>query len=170
MKRRDAKWRSYEQVANHLLNSFAEEFGLSKVEGKQKILGLRSETPWEIEGKALVDGGKAFLIIECRRYPRNRLDQESVGGLAFRISDTGAKGGIIVSPLGLQQGAKKVAASSNIISVTLNENASSTDYVMKFMDKVRAGISLSGHVDLKSSLRVQVRRKDGTVEDLSPLK
>jgi hypothetical protein len=47
--------------------------------------------------------------------------------LAYRIIDTGADGGILVSPLGLQEGAERVAAAENIISVRLNEDCNRYD-------------------------------------------
>src|SRR5262250_1546186 len=40
-----------------------------------------------------------------------------LGGIAYRIRDSGAEGGIVVSPLGLQEGAAKVAKKENIVSV-----------------------------------------------------
>jgi hypothetical protein len=110
-------WRTYEEVATYLLNEMAEEFGLEKVEADKTVIGLRSGTKWRIEAQGIADDGDKFVIIECRRYPRSRLDQESVGGLAYRISDSGAFGGILVSPLALQEGAAKVAAAENILSV-----------------------------------------------------
>ncbi len=53
--------------------------------------------------------------------------------------DTGAFGGIIVSPLGLQEGAKKVAAAENIIEVRLDENSTAEHFVINFLGKFRAG-------------------------------
>jgi len=159
------KWETYEQVANHLLNRMADEFGLERVEGKQKIQGLRSGTEWEIEGKGVVEGQEAFLIVECRRYTTKKLSQETVGGLAFRIADTGAEGAILVTPLGLQEGAEKVATSEDIIHVLLDENSSSTEYIMKFLDKIKMG--LAGEISPKGSLSATIIKKDGTTEDRS---
>jgi hypothetical protein len=100
----------------------AHEFGLVRVEGKQKILGSSTGTEWEIEGKGVTTRDKEFVIVECRRYTTSRLKQECVGALAYRISDTGASGGILVTPIGLQEGAKMVAACENIVTVILDEN------------------------------------------------
>jgi len=94
------KWESYEEVTAYLLDQIAERFGLEKVEGKQKILGLKSGTEWEFDAKGLAEDNEIFFIVECRRYTYSRLNQENVGAFAYRISDTGASGGIIVSPLG----------------------------------------------------------------------
>ncbi len=47
----NTKWKDYEGVATYLLNEFAKEFNLDRVEGKQKIDGKRSRTTWEIDAK-----------------------------------------------------------------------------------------------------------------------
>src|SRR5882724_6794049 len=39
-------WQSYEGVARYLLDQFAAEFGLDRVEGKQNVLGKESGTSW----------------------------------------------------------------------------------------------------------------------------
>jgi Restriction endonuclease len=157
-------WRTYEEVATYLLNQMAAEFGLEKVVANQSVRGLRSGTKWTIEGKGLADGGDKFVIVECRRYPSSKLDQESVGGLAYRISDAGASGGIIVTPVGLQEGAARVAAAENITTVILDENSSSTDYIIKFLNKIKVGVS--GQLKPTGTLGRKLIHKDGSVEDL----
>ncbi len=82
-------WRSYEEVAQYLLNQFAEHFNLGRVEGKQKILG-RSGTEWEIDAKGIKDNETGFLIIECRQHNR-KINQGYVGQVAYEIQDTGAE-------------------------------------------------------------------------------
>ena len=134
-------WESYEVVARHLLGEIALELGLKLVEGEQVLTG-ESGAKWKIEGKGvLVDGDEAFVIIECRRYTTSRLKQEQVGGFANRIRDTGASGGILVSPLGLQDGAKLVADAANITSVLLDENSTSTEYLLRFLNRILAGLA-----------------------------
>lgn len=59
------------------------------------------------------------MIIECRCHTGAALNQESVVALAYRTNDTGASGGNIVSPFGLQAGEKKVAAGSQIVEIKL---------------------------------------------------
>lgn len=76
--------------------------------------------------------GEGFIIIECRMYTTSKLKQEDVGALAYRIIDTGAAGGIVVSPLGLQEGAAKVAAAENIQTVYMDEDSTTTDYFLRF--------------------------------------
>lgn len=134
-------WESYEQVAQFLLDQMAEHFGLSRVNGKQTIKGKRSDTIYEIDGKGFTKDGEGFVILECRRYTTSRQKQEDIAALCYQILDTGAKGGIIVSPLGLQEGAKRIAEAENVVSVRLDENSTTKDYVLSFLNKIFIGIT-----------------------------
>ncbi len=134
------KWKSYEEVTAYLLNKFASEFGLSHVEGKQKIQGQRSGTEWEVDAKGVREGNKGFVIIECRRYTTSKQSQGKIGELAYRIIDAGAEGGIIVSTIGLQEGAKKIAGAENIIEVLLAPDSTPFEYLLQFLNKVMAGV------------------------------
>lgn len=62
-------------------------------------------------------------------------------GQTIKILNTGAQGGIIVSPLGLQTGAKKVAEASNIESVILDAESTTTEYIMNFLNRIFIGLS-----------------------------
>jgi hypothetical protein len=128
-------WKTYEEVARYLLDRYSIEFGLMRVEEKQKIPGLNTGTEWEIDAKGITEDDGGFVIVECRKYTNSKQNQEKLGGLAFRITDTGAVGGIIVSPLGLQEGAQKVAKSNHIISVQLDANCSPEEFKLKFLDR-----------------------------------
>ncbi len=155
------KWETYEQVATYLLNEFAKEFGLDRVEGKQEVHGQRSGTAWEIDGKGVKLGDAGFVIVECRRYTTSRQNQERVGALAYRIVDTGAAGGIIVSPLGLQEGAEKVAAAENIVSVRLDPNCNRYQYVLTFLNQIRVGIHDSPRTADEVHVEVWRARREG---------
>jgi hypothetical protein len=150
----DRKWKTYEEVAAYLLDQIAEVLGLEKVEGKQKIIGKRSGTTWEIDGKGVKGEGEGFVIIECRRYSKSKQKQEQVAALAYRIMDTGAQSGIIVSPLGIQEGGAKIANSENIQTVTLDENSTTTDYVLKFLNRIFAGVSIKGESTVSATATV----------------
>jgi len=139
-KRSSAAWRSYELVAKDLLNRWARDFGISHVDGKRAALGTRSRTSWELDARATIEGDQAFLIVEVRRYPKRRLTKGAIGELAYRILDTGAAGGIVVSPLGLQTGAQRVASAENILSVRLSENSTNEDYITRFLNRVLVGL------------------------------
>lgn len=147
---------TYEKVATYLLNKFKDKFGLKEVEGKQKIKGHKSDTLWEIDAKGISEDGEGFFIVECRRYTKSKQNQEKIAALAYKISDTKANGGIIVSPYDLQKGAKKIAKSENIITVKLSPNSSPTDFVMEFFNKIMAGVS--DHVKIKESVIVVLTR------------
>ena len=134
------KWESYEEVATYLLDKFASDFGLERFEGKQTIQGQRSGTEWEIDAKGVRKGNEGFIIVECRRYTASKQNQEKIGGLAYRIIDTGAEGGIVVSPLGLQEGAEKIAAAENIQSVELRADSTIYDYFLRFLNNVMVGV------------------------------
>lgn len=98
--------------------------------------------------RGVLKTGEGFFIIECRRKPKRRLPQAHVGGLAFRIKDTGAAGGIIVSPLLLQRGARLVAASEVIHKVELSPESTTTDFVFRFLEHTLHGVSHGMRGDL----------------------
>jgi DNA-directed RNA polymerase subunit RPC12/RpoP len=150
------KWQTYEEVAAYLLDRFAADFGLSRVEGKQVVAGLQSGTNWEIDAKGVREGNQGFIIVECRRYTTSRLNQEDLGALAYRITDTGAEGGIIVSPLGLQEGAQKIAQAENIVEVRLDPNSTPHDFSMQFLNKLMIGVSET--IRVSDDVKVQVGR------------
>jgi len=152
-------WESYEDVARYFLNHFRQEFGLASVDPKQKIAGT-SGTSWEIDAKGVRDGANsAIILVECRQYRSKRLDQEAVGGLAYRIIDTGAAGGIIVSPLPLQDGARKVAEANNIVHVLLGPDSTPENFAISFFNKIFVGIS--EQVAISERVSVVLTDKDG---------
>jgi Restriction endonuclease len=105
-------------------------------------------TTWEIDAKGVKSDGIGFVVVECRRYTNSRLNKTNMGALVFTIQDTGAQGGIVVSPLDLQSGAKKIAASANVQHVTLNPDSTTSDYVMRFLDRVSLGVTLQAPAGL----------------------
>ncbi len=84
-----------------------------------------------------------------KRYTKSKLNKEILGGLAYRIHDTGAKGEIIVSPLGLQAGAEIVAKSENIIPIQIDPFSTRTDYFVKFMLGVSGGICITESINFE---------------------
>jgi hypothetical protein len=155
-----SQWESYEQVGAYLLDQFAAEFGLDHVEGKQEVGGLRSGTSWEIDAKGVRQGTDGFVIVEFRRYTTSRQNQGKMGELAYKIIDTGAKGGIIVSLLGLQEGAEKIAGAENVVNVILDENCNRHEYMMSFLNRVMIGV----HDTARCEERVEIvaEEADGT--------
>ncbi len=131
-------WRTYEEVATYILNRFASEFGMTRFEGKQDIDG--EATTWEIDAKGIRDDDCAFLVVECKCH-KSRIHQGILGNLAFSIIDAGGTGGVIVSPMDLQKGAKKIAASQNIVHVKLPANSTPENFIIKFLNKVFAQLT-----------------------------
>jgi hypothetical protein len=134
------RWLEYERAAADILHRLREQFGFSAVERKQSVPGLVSGTNWVLDAKGVTEESDAFVIIECRRYTTSKLKQEDLGALAFRIQDTGAERGIVISPLGLQEGAQRVAASANILSVELNADATPQEFALSFLGNLFVGL------------------------------
>ncbi len=143
-------WQSYEEVATYLLNEFAEYFGLECVEGKQRVPGKK--TDWEIDAKGIAKNGEGFLVVECKRR-KGRLSQGLICSLAYSIQDTGAQGGIVVTPIDLQKGAKKIAAHENIHHVILDQNSTTSQYVLRFLNKVFVGVEVTAGVHVTGRAR-----------------
>jgi hypothetical protein len=160
---KNTNWKTYEEVAQHLLNEFAEKFGMSKFEGKQSVNGLKSATKWEIDAKGVKEDSDIFLIVECRRYTTSKQSQEKVGALAYRIHDTKAAGGIIVSPLGIQEGGLKIAKAENIQEVILNPDSTTTDYFMRYLNNFFIG--MSERIKVRDSVTVIKLDKNGNIVD-----
>ena len=135
----DKAWQDYEAAAQFLLGQMALHFGLGSVEGKQVVPGLG--TNWQIDAKGVREDGEGFVIIECKRFVKHCVSQAIIGTLACSIRDTGAIGGIIVSPLPLQSGAKKLAAHNNILEISLDEHSTNSDYILRFINKLFVGVS-----------------------------
>jgi hypothetical protein len=123
-----------------LLEKVSDTFGLGleRVEGKQKLVG-ESGMKWTIDGKGVKTDDGAIVVIECRRYTTSKLKAEDMGAVVFRIADVGAAGGIVVTPIGVQEGGEKIAKHNGIDVVRLNEGATMTDFMMTFLEKVVAG-------------------------------
>jgi hypothetical protein len=103
-------WETYEEVARFLLEEMSDTLGigLERVEGEQKLAG-KSGTKWQVDAKGVKTEDGAIVIVECRRWTTSKPDQEDVGAFAYRIGDVGAAGGIVVTPLGVQEGGQKIA-------------------------------------------------------------
>ena len=157
-------WEDYEQVAAFLLDQFASHFNLGHVEGKQVLPGV-SGADWEIDAKAVRADSGAFLVVECRRYTTSRLDQEALAGIAFKIADVGAAGGIVVTPLDFQTGAKKVAESAQISHVIMRADSTTTDYFLQYLNSIFVGASDTLTVRLSESVKIAITHPDGTIEE-----
>ena len=133
-------WSEYQAVARELLDRFAQDFGLARVEGPQSVPGKRSTTTWRLDAKGVLEDGVGIVLVECRQYRNKKQVQEQLAALAYRILDTGATGAFIVSPLDLQSGAKKVAAAENIVAIQLDADSTADEFAMRFLNRLYVGL------------------------------
>lgn len=135
-------WRDYEEVSRYLLESVGDLLGLSleRVEGKQTLVG--DITDWQIDAKGVKAETGAIVVVECKHYPTYTIEQGEVARLAWTVEDLGASGGIIVTPIGVQNGGQLIAQKTGIQVVRLDANATSTDFMMSFLGKIVAGRSV----------------------------
>jgi hypothetical protein len=143
---KNQEWQNYEQVAVYVCEQIKDRLGLKKVEGKQEIIGVQSGMKWTVDGKGICEGNEGFLFIEVRRQLTSGQKPEQLGGLAYRIRDTGASGGIMVSPLPIQEGAKKIAEAEKIYEITLHENSTCESFIAKFLNDLMVGARDNIHV------------------------
>ena len=157
-------WQSYEEVANFVVEQCRQKFGLDTVEGKQDVDGQLTGTTWEIDGKGVIDDGNKFLIIEARRYTTSRLDQEKLGGIAYRIQDTGASGAIVVSPLELQSGAELVAKANNVHHIELDAESTKENWAAKIGNVLNLGFTDTVSIkNIQEEFTIQILDKDGNI-------
>jgi hypothetical protein len=133
-RREESKWRTCEELAQSIIKELAAEFGLEGIEGKQ-ILPGKSGANWEIDAKGIRSGDSGVILIDCRRYLSCRIKQEQMVAVAYRIGDIGAVGGITVSPLEPQEGARILAEHENITHMTLDPDSTPKNYFVKFLSK-----------------------------------
>jgi hypothetical protein len=63
-----------------------------------------------------------------------------MGALAYRISDVGASGGIVVTPIGVQRGGQLIAKAAGIQIVHLDADSTTTGYLLEFLGNVFVGV------------------------------
>ncbi len=95
---------------------------------------------WEIDGKGVKTDSEVIVVIECRRHTTSRLKPAAMGALAYRISDVGASGGIVVTPIGVQRGGQLIAEAAGIQIVRLDADSTTTGYLLEFLGNVFIGV------------------------------
>ena len=130
----------YESVSVILLSRFKRVLEFKRVEGKQRAFGA-SGTRWQLDAKVFKRNRAVFLIVEVKRHTKKKISQAIVGSLVAAIRDTGAVGGLVVSPHGMQKGATMLAKANNIKAVQLTADSTSTDYLMESCQNAWRGIS-----------------------------
>jgi hypothetical protein len=133
----------YEEVTRAILDTCKKQLGYKKVEPKGDHAG-ETGTSWEIDATCYLEATDDKILVECRRHTTSKIDQEQVGGLVFRIQDTGAEGGLFVTPLGYQEGAKLVAKAKKVRLATLNADATEEEYILEVAEKLFHGVAGKG--------------------------
>jgi hypothetical protein len=142
----------YEEVSRQILHEQREYFDLERVEGKQDVPALNG-TSYEIDAVAYRKGDEMLVLFECRDRNK-RLDQEAVNGFAYRILRTQAATGYIVTPIGLQAGAKLVADYEKIDQIIIPRGATPENYVVRFLNHVLAKVT--DHIGFQDVCKVKV--------------
>jgi hypothetical protein len=147
-------WVIYEDAARKALADMRDVLGIASVEGKQALVG--ASTNWEVDAKAWRDGSDDFLVIEIRRHTTSGLKQEELAAIAYRINDVGAVGGIVVTPLPLQKGAKAIAVNKDIAHVRLSAESTTESYLAEFMGRKFHGASVTESLHVSDSCDAEV--------------
>src|SRR5262245_34344967 len=129
-----AQWKTYEEVTKAILIDLQTELGLWEVSEGRSYPG-QAGTTWNIDVSARREGSDDLVIFECRRQPTTRIKQEEMAAFAYRVRDIGAAAGIVVTPLGLQQGAELIAQAERIETILLNPDASVENYVAQLSNR-----------------------------------
>ncbi len=158
-------WKSYEDIATFVLNQCAHEFGLGNFDGKQMIEGA-SGTDWEVDARGWSKDGSTFFNVECKKHIGTRISQALTGSLAYSITDTGATGGFLVSPEGLQSGAKKVAAAAGIHEIKLDPASTTSAYFGEWLGSLHAGFTDVVNVGVSEHLLITLTDENGNVKQV----
>lgn len=158
-KKNDPTWMSYENIAAFVLNQCAKEFGLSRVEGKQRVAG-KTGTDWQVDARGWSEGDTAHFLVECKKHETAAISQALTASLAYQIQDTDAEGGFLVSPHGLQSGAKIVAAANNIHEIKLDPKSSTAAYFGDWLGKLRLGFMEGVKVQFSEHLLIKEINED----------
>lgn len=130
-------WQQYENLTRKILNDdrIRPYLDLDRIEADKCLFsGKKTGVDWEADAFGYdVDGG--LVLIECKHYKKDKLEQNQVGGFAYTIQDVGAKRGIIVTTFGLQSGAIKVAKAENITLIRLDYNSTDKDFTVHLVNR-----------------------------------
>jgi hypothetical protein len=155
-----ASWVEYEDLARRVLADMRDVLGIATVEGKQPLDGKSSATG-EVDAKAWLQGIDGFLVVEARRHTTAGLKQEDLAAISYRIKDVGAAGGIVVTPLPLQRGAKSIATSEGIAHVRLTAESTTERYLAEFLGRRFFGVSAADSIQLSDRAEANVVRIKG---------
>jgi hypothetical protein len=153
-------WRKYEDYTTQILNDervhqyIEDYFGLYdlKVKPKDKLDGKKTGTKWEVDAYGY-DINNQLTLIECKHYKSRFVEQNTIAAFAYIIQDIGARRGIIVTTLGLQSGAIKVAQAESIGLIQLHRNSTDSNFFVSFkLPEEHLGTSVGSFTDQFSGI------------------
>ncbi len=162
----DKSWKKYEQVTSFILNKLNDvknELQLSRIEQKQRLKG-KSGNLWEVDavGYDAVNGKP--VPIECKLRSKDKIPQNALADFAYRIHDVGCERGIMVTTIGLQEGAKKIAITENIEIIKLNKNATADRFDLVLPNRGQHHLGLGGKAKLKDEVTlIEIRDSNGNI-------
>ena len=159
-RKKGPSWKTYEEIATLVLNQCATTFGIVRVEGKQKVVA-KSGATFEVDARAWTAGDAAHLLVECKKHENTGISQAITSALAWQILDTDAKGGFLVSPNGLQAGARFVATAANIHEIKLDPASTASAWFGEWLGKLRAGFTDEVKVGLSEHLVIKAIDQNG---------
>jgi hypothetical protein len=118
MPKDDPKWKIFERAAADLEGRFEN----CSVIHDHKVVGLRSgiERQVDIWVTGVVGGHDIRIAIECRHYTR-KVGIRDVEAFHGFIEDVGADRGVIITPTGFTEGARRRAERIELTTLTLEE-------------------------------------------------
>jgi len=138
--------RTTKQLLDSCWRQTADVLGLDleRIEGKQKLVG-KSGMTWEVEGKG---GAGRWRGDRCHRVPPiHDLQNQARSNGCARVSNRrrwAPQAEIMVTPIGVQQGGEAIARHEGIQIVQLDASSTTTDYVLKYLNKVLLGATDQG--------------------------
>ncbi|MEH2402937.1 restriction endonuclease [Nostoc sp.] len=129
------EWETYEDVARQLIDDIKFHLGLSLVNEDKRKFKKNDGGECEVDVSAYDMSDEKLVLVECRKK-KEPLSQEEVHGFAYRIQQTNAKRGIIVTTIGLQQGARIAADGAKIALIRLDGNSAKQEYIAKITQQI----------------------------------
>lgn len=163
-------WKNFEDVFRAILAMHMNFFELEKVEPTSKPVPghARKFKPWAIDVVGYRKGTKRLVLFEVKRRGRN-VEPEQAAGFAYRILDTEAEAGYIVTTMGrdLSSGAKEIADYEKIGHIQVEKDSTPDDYTMKIADNMFVGVTDT--VKVSEHIEAIVERRDGSTERIDIL-
>jgi predicted helicase len=129
------EWERYEDVARQLIDDIKSYLGLSLVNEDKRKFKKKDGGECEIDVSAYNISDEKLVLVECRKK-KEPLSQEEVHGFAYRIQQMNTSRGIIVTTIGLQQGARLAADGAKITLIRLGVHSTKEKYIAEIIQQI----------------------------------